>query len=45
MGGEVVTVLGLRVERVIPEENLILVKGAVPGKPNAAIRIRRSTRR
>lgn len=45
MGGETVTVLGLRVVKVIPEENLILVKGGVPGKANSLLKIRRSTRR
>lgn len=45
MGGDTVTVLGLRVVRVIAEENLILVRGAVPGKPNGLVRIRRSTRK
>jgi large subunit ribosomal protein L3 len=45
MGGETVTVIGLRVVRVIPEENLLLVKGAVPGKANALLKIRKSTRK
>jgi len=45
MGNETVTVAGLRVVRVIPEENLILVKGAVPGKANTFLKIRKSTRR
>jgi large subunit ribosomal protein L3 len=45
MGGDTVTVVGLQVARVIPEENLILVKGAVPGKANGYVRIRTSTRR
>ncbi len=45
MGNETVTVAGLRVIRIIPEENLILVKGAVPGKANTLVRIRKSTRR
>lgn len=45
MGNETVTVAGLRVVRVIPEENLILVKGAVPGKANTLLKIRKSTRR
>jgi len=30
---------------VIPEENLILVKGAVPGKADGLLRIRKSTRK
>lgn len=45
MGNETVTVAGLSVVRVIPEENLILVKGAVPGKANTLLKIRKSTRR
>lgn len=45
MGNETVTVAGLRVVRVIPEENLILVMGAVPGKANTLLKIRKSTRR
>ena len=45
MGGESKTVVGLRVERVIPEENLLLVKGSVPGLENGFLKIRTSTRR
>lgn len=43
MGGENKTVVGLRVVRVIPEENLLLVHGAVPGKANSFVRIKTST--
>jgi large subunit ribosomal protein L3 len=45
MGGETVTTVGLRVVRVIPEENLILVKGTVPGKANTLVKIKQSTRK
>lgn len=45
MGGDTVTVIGLRVVKVIPEENLILVKGGVPGKANSLLKIRKSTRK
>ncbi len=45
MGNDSVTAIGLRVVRVIPEENLLLVKGAVPGKRNTLLRIRTSTRK
>ncbi len=45
MGGETVTVIGLRVIRVIPEENLLLVEGGVPGKANSMLKIKKSTRR
>lgn len=31
MGGKSVTVLNLRVCEIFPNENLLLVKGAVPG--------------
>ena len=40
MGGKRVTQIGLRVHSVDPEENLILVKGAVPGPKNAIVEIR-----
>lgn len=45
MGGDLVTTLGLRVVRVIPEENLILIKGSIPGAPDGMVKIRRSTRK
>lgn len=45
MGGENMTVVGLRVVRVIPEENLLLVRGAVPGKANSFVKIKTSTRK
>jgi len=45
MGNEAVTVIGLRVVRVIPEQNLLLIKGAVPGKANSILKIKKSTRR
>jgi large subunit ribosomal protein L3 len=35
-----VTQLNLKVERIEPEKNLIYVRGAVPGHPNAIVRIR-----
>jgi large subunit ribosomal protein L3 len=31
MGNEQVTVTNLKVVRVIPEKNVVLIKGAVPG--------------
>jgi large subunit ribosomal protein L3 len=40
MGNARVTVRNLTVVAVSPEENLILVRGAVPGKPNAVLTIR-----
>ncbi|MDG1572100.1 50S ribosomal protein L3 [Robiginitalea sp. M366] len=39
MGNERVTVQNLRVLKVVPEKNLIVVKGAVPGHKNAFITI------
>lgn len=43
-GDKRVTTIGLRVERVDAERNLIFVRGAVPGHPNALVRIRSSVR-
>lgn len=45
MGGDTVTVLALQVVKVIPEENLILVKGGVPGKANSLLKIKKSARK
>ena len=44
MGGKRVTQVGLSVHSVDPEENLILVKGAVPGPKNAFVEIREEAR-
>jgi large subunit ribosomal protein L3 len=38
-GDSRVTQLNLKVERIEPEKNLIYVRGAVPGHPNAFVRI------
>jgi large subunit ribosomal protein L3 len=35
-----VTQIGLVVHQVVPEENLLLVKGAVPGPKNAFVEVR-----
>ena len=40
MGGERVTVKNLKVIRVIKEENLLLVRGAVPGRKGALVEVR-----
>ena len=40
MGGKRVTQVGLHVHEIIPEENLLLVKGAVPGAKNGIVEIR-----
>jgi large subunit ribosomal protein L3 len=44
MGAKRVTQIGLSVHSVDPEENLILVKGAVPGPKNAFVEIREEAR-
>jgi len=41
MGGERVTVQNLRVFKVVPEKNLIVVKGCVPGHKNAYVTIQK----
>jgi len=41
MGGEKVTVQNLRVLKVVPEKNLLVVKGCVPGHKNAYITIKK----
>ncbi|UCB52949.1 MAG: 50S ribosomal protein L3 [Candidatus Zixiibacteriota bacterium] len=43
MGGEKVTVRNLEVVRVDAEKNLLLLKGAVPGKRNSYLTIRKSS--
>jgi large subunit ribosomal protein L3 len=44
MGGERSTVLNLPVVRVIPEQNLVLVRGAVPGHRNGLVVVRKSVK-
>ena len=39
MGGETVTVQNLRVLKVVPEKNLLVLKGCVPGHKNAYVTI------
>lgn len=41
MGGERVTVQNLRVIKVVPEKNLLVVKGAIPGHKNSYVTIQR----
>ncbi|MDV7140285.1 50S ribosomal protein L3 [Maribacter sp. TH_r10] len=41
MGGEKVTVQNLKVLKVVPEKNLLVVKGCVPGHKNAYVTIKR----
>jgi large subunit ribosomal protein L3 len=44
MGGKRVTQVGLSVHSVDPEQNLLLVKGAVPGPKNGLVEIREERR-
>ncbi len=44
MGGDRRTVLNLSVVRVLPEQNLVLVKGAVPGANGSLVMIRKSVK-
>jgi large subunit ribosomal protein L3 len=39
MGGRRTTIRNLEVLQVIPEDNLLLVKGSIPGAPNALVEI------
>ncbi len=41
-GNETITVLGLEVVDIIPEKNVILVKGSVPGAPNSIVFLKQS---
>ena len=41
MGNEKVTVQNLKVLQVVPDKNLLVVKGCVPGHKNAFILIRK----
>ncbi len=44
LGGKRATQIGLVVHEVRPEENLLLVKGAVPGPKNGFVEVREETR-
>jgi len=41
MGGEKITVQNLRILKVVPEKNLLVVKGAIPGHKNSFIIIQK----
>jgi large subunit ribosomal protein L3 len=41
MGGERVTVQNLRILKIVPEKNLLVVKGCVPGHKNAYVTIQK----
>lgn len=44
MGGDRRTVLNLSVVRVLPEQNLVLVRGAVPGANGSVVLVRKSVK-
>jgi large subunit ribosomal protein L3 len=44
MGGDRRTVLNVRVVRVLPEQNLVLVRGAVPGANGGFLMVRKSVK-
>jgi large subunit ribosomal protein L3 len=44
-GNTTVSILNQRVVKVIPEKNLILIRGAVPGAPNGFIEVRGAVKR
>src|SRR5436309_3199678 len=44
MGGQRRTVLNLSVVRVMPEQNLVLVRGAIPGANGSVVMIRKSVK-
>ena len=41
-GNETITVLGLEVVDIIPEKNVILLKGSIPGAPNSTVFLKNS---
>ncbi len=44
MGGDRITVKNLTILQVNPAENLILVKGAIPGRPGSLVEVRASAK-
>ena len=44
MGGHRVTVQGLEIVKVDPEKNLLLIKGAVPGRNGALVQVKKSVK-
>jgi large subunit ribosomal protein L3 len=44
MGGDQRTVLNLRVVRVMPEQNLVLLRGALPGPNGSLVIVRKSVK-
>jgi large subunit ribosomal protein L3 len=43
MGGEQITVRNLKVVGIIPDSNLLLIRGSVPGAINGYLEIRKTT--
>ena len=41
MGNQKVKILNLRVIKVVPEKNLLIVKGSIPGPKNAYVTIQK----
>ena len=39
MGGKKVKVLNLKIFKILPEQNILIVKGAVPGHNNSYLKI------
>ncbi len=44
-GSETVTIVGLKVVEVRPEDNLILIRGAIPGPNGSLVQVRQSKRK
>ena len=42
MGGEKRTALNRRIEKIVPEKNLLMIRGSVPGSRNNIVVIRSS---
>jgi len=45
MGNEQVTVMNQRIAKLVPEQNLILIEGGIPGAPQTLIAVRGAVRR
>lgn len=45
MGGETVTVQKLKIVKMIPEKNILLIKGAVPGNKNSKVVISKTVKK
>ena len=45
MGNKRVTVQGIQVHKVVPDKNLLLIRGAVPGAPDSYVTIKLAAKR